>query len=226
MGKGAWITLAIVAALFGVAMMNRESIAAGVGELVGAARNRAVMIAEMLRAGITDLREQAMLLAQVDHESAGFSRLEESFRYSSADRLMAISATARAKGRPAVEAAIAAGPAAVAELMYGGRLGNTAPGDGYKYRGRGFIQLTGKDNYAAAGKALGVDLVNRPDLAAQPEIAARIALWYWRSRVGTLGASGDVVAVTKRINGGTIGLDDRARLYADYTRKASAGDLA
>lgn len=136
------------------------------------------VIAAMHAAGITDPDEQAMLLAQVDHESGGFKRLNESFKYRNAGQLMAVSKTARKHGTAAVEAALASGPEAVAALMYGGRMGNRTAEDAYRYRGRGFIQLTGRDNYARAGKALGLDLPNQPDLAADPAIAARIATWY------------------------------------------------
>ncbi|MGS8542328.1 glycoside hydrolase family 19 protein, partial [Salmonella enterica subsp. enterica serovar Anatum] len=70
-------------------------------------------------------------------------------------------------------------PEHLAELMYGGRNGNDHPGDGYAYHGRGYIQLTGKSNYRAAAEALQLDLVKHPELASQPENAAKIAVWYW-----------------------------------------------
>lgn len=220
-----WWTLGIVTVLaLGYAM--RKPIVSAVDTLTGAAKNRALLLAELARGGITSLREKAMFLAQVHHESAGFTRLVESFRYSSAERLMAISASARKAGAAAVQAALAAGPEAVAEIMYGSRMGNTAKGDGFKYRGRGFIQLTGKDNYGAASRGIGIDLVANPDRAATPEIAAKVAVWYWKSRVGIAGDSGDATAVTKLINGGTIGLEDRKELYAKYLADAQAGTLA
>ncbi len=100
---------------------------------------------------------------------------------------------------------------------YEGRsdLGNTQPGDGVRYKGRGYIQVTGRYNYAQAGEALGLDLVNNPALAAQPENAARIAAWYWTSRdINEAANSGDFVQVTRLINGGTNGLADRQAYYA------------
>lgn len=100
---------------------------------------------------------------------------------------------------------------------YEGRadLGNTQPGDGVRYKGRGYIQVTGRYNYTEAGRALGLDLVNNPQLAAQPENAARIAAWYWTSRdINTAADSGDFVQVTRLINGGTNGLADRQAYYA------------
>lgn len=100
---------------------------------------------------------------------------------------------------------------------YEGRhdLGNTQPGDGQRYKGRGYIQVTGRYNYAAAGEALGLDLVNNPQLASQPENAARIAAWYWSDRnINAAANSGDFVQVTRLINGGTNGLADRQAYYA------------
>ena len=100
---------------------------------------------------------------------------------------------------------------------YEGRadLGNTQPGDGVRYKGRGYIQVTGRYNYGQAGEALGLELVNNPGLAAQPENAARIAAWYWTSRnINEAADSGDFVQVTRLINGGTNGLADRQSYYA------------
>lgn len=100
---------------------------------------------------------------------------------------------------------------------YEGRadLGNTQPGDGVRYKGRGYIQITGRYNYEQAGQALGLDLVNNPGLAARPENAARIAAWYWTSRnINEAANSGDFTQVTRLINGGTNGLADRQAYYA------------
>jgi putative chitinase len=118
------------------------------------------------------------------------------------------------------------GPEAVGNLIYGNRMGNVNPGDGYKYRGRGFIQLTGRDNYALSSKFLGVDLVNNPDLVLQPEYCALTAAEYWqRNGCNELSDPDNeqaVEMVTKRINGGYINLDIRLanwrkakRVFAD-----------
>lgn len=99
---------------------------------------------------------------------------------------------------------------------YEGRrdLGNTQPGDGERFKGRGYIQLTGRANYAAAGKALGLDLVNNPGLAARPENAARIAAWYWNSRgLNAKADAGDFNGITRAINGGYNGKADRDRRF-------------
>lgn len=99
---------------------------------------------------------------------------------------------------------------------YEGRrdLGNTQPGDGVRFKGRGYIQLTGRANYAAAGRALGLDLINHPRLAAEPANAARVAAWFWNSRdLNPIAGRGDFREVTRRINGGYNGLADREHYY-------------
>lgn len=103
-------------------------------------------------------------------------------------------------------------------------LGNTRAGDGYKYRGRGFIQLTGRDNYTRAGRALGIDLVNKPDLAANPKIAAQIAVWFWKNRVQPrVDDFSDVRDVTRTINPNMRGLKDRAANFKEYIALADTG---
>lgn len=186
-----------------------------------AGKNQQALMNQMAASGITDPTEQAMFMAQMDHESGGFTKMEERFNYRSADRLMAVSGSAKKQGKASVEAAMAQGPEAVAELMYGGRMGNTEKGDAYKFRGRGHIQLTGKDNYAAAGKDLGLDLVNSPELAADPENAAKIAAWYWKKnpKLAAAGKAGNVEAATRIINGGQNGAEHRKALFAKYQQE-------
>ncbi|MCF5025125.1 glycoside hydrolase family 19 protein [Pseudomonas lurida] len=99
---------------------------------------------------------------------------------------------------------------------YEGRadLGNTVPGDGSKYRGRGLIQITGRANYVACGEALGLDLVNQPTLLEQPQYATMSAAWFWSTRgLNTLADEGEFVRITRRINGGINGQADRQVLY-------------
>ncbi|MGY2171875.1 glycoside hydrolase family 19 protein [Pseudomonas gingeri] len=107
------------------------------------------------------------------------------------------------------------GPTA-AQLGYEGRrdLGNTQPGDGPKYRGRGLIQVTGRANYAACGEALGLDLINKPELLEQPGPACMSAAWFWASRgLNTLADAGQFTKITGKINGGQNGAEDRQALY-------------
>lgn len=102
---------------------------------------------------------------------------------------------------------------------YEGRrdLGNTQPGDGQRYKGRGVIQLTGRANYKTYGDKLGIDLVNNPELAANPEVAWKVAGQYWQDhKLNELADRGDIVGITRRINGGTNGLKDRKRYYAAF----------
>lgn len=190
----------------------------GLKDSISKRRNRQTLENQMAAAGITDPNEQAMFMAQMEHESGGFAKMEEGFNYRSADSIMVVSGRARKRGKAAIELAMAQGPEAVAELMYGERMGNTEKGDAYKFRGRGYIQLTGKDNYASAGKALGLDLLNNPELAADPEIAARIATWYWKKKPGlaAAGKAGNVEAATQAINGGQNGIEHRKVLFAKY----------
>lgn len=99
---------------------------------------------------------------------------------------------------------------------YEGRtdLGNTQPGDGRRYKGRGFIQLTGRINYRQAGNDLGLDLENNPDLAARADIAAKTAVWFWsKKRLNARADNGDITGITRAINGGLHGLAERKRLY-------------
>jgi predicted chitinase len=171
--------------------------------------------------GITDPKEQAMFLSQLDHESGGFKVLSENLRYKPESLLKVFPKYFR--GIEEARQAAAGGPEAIANRVYGNRMGNKQEGDGFKYRGRGFIQLTGRDNYAKAGKDIGIDLLGNPDLASQPETAAKIALWYWKQRgISRPAQSGDIEKVTRLINGGTNGLDDRKSKYTKYLSMVSS----
>ena len=101
-------------------------------------------------------------------------------------------------------------PQLIANKVYSGRMGNVEDGDGWKYHGRGLIQLTGKDNYANCGSGMGVDFLSNPDLLATVEYACLSAGWFWNKKgLNDLADTGDYETMTKRINGGLIGLDDR-----------------
>ena len=103
------------------------------------------------------------------------------------------------------------------QAKYEGRkdLGNTVPGDGFKYRGRGLIQITGRANYAACGEALGLDLINQPELLEQPKNACLSAAWFWATKgLNTLADQDQFNTITHRINGGLNGLQDRLEIWA------------
>ena len=181
---------------------------------------RQALIRAMVRGGITDKKEQAMFLAQMDHESGGFGRLTENLNYSKKGLRKTFGKYYKTDAQAARDAR---NPERIANRVYGGRMGNTAKGDGWKYRGRGFIQLTGKANYEAFYKDSGIDVVSNPDLAARPDIAAQIAVWYWNKKVKSK-VPGGVKAVTKAINGGTNGLQDRiekTEKYSNLVKQAS-----
>jgi len=107
-----------------------------------------------------------------------------------------------------------------AQAKYEGRadLGNTVPGDGFKYRGRGLIQITGRANYAACGEALGLDLINHPELLEQPQYACLSAAWFWATKgLNTLADADKFETITRRINGGLNGQTDRLKLWGKAT---------
>lgn len=162
---------------------------------------------------------QAAFLAQLAYESAGFTRLEENLNYT-AGRLRQVFP----KYFTADEADDFAGrPVRIAERVYGGRLGNgpEGAGDGWKYRGRGFIQLTGRGNYRKAGRALVLPLEDQPDLAAEPEHAATIAAWFWETEgCNELADDGKFDVITARISGSTRTLAARLS-YLDAFRRAA-----
>lgn len=156
---------------------------------------------------VIDKNEIAMFLAQTTHESNDYKRLEESFNYRP-ERLFEVFKKRVGTIEKAKELC-SKGAKAIGDFVYGGRLGN-AKDEGYKYRGRGIIQLTGKNNYKYYGEKLNIDLVNSPDLAKEPNIAIEIALLFWKEKgCGLLARNGDVKGVTKLINGGYNGLEDR-----------------
>jgi len=163
------------------------------------------------RWGISTPRQQAAFLGQCGHECGNFTKLEEGLSYA-ADRLMKI----WPKRFPTMEIAqkYARNPKALANYVYANRMGNRdeASGDGYRFRGSGWLQLTGHDNFYHAGKACGVDFVMNPDLVRQPKHAALTAGWFWSTHdCNRLAEAANWVALTKKINGGTIGLEDRIR---------------
>lgn len=171
--------------------------------------------AAMREFGITASVDQAMFIAQVGHESTGFTELVESFNYSVAGLAGFIRAgritqdQANMLGRRAGEPSLPQErQRAIANLVYSKHIGNRGPGDGWTYRGRGLIQITGLDNYRRCGTALKLDLVSAPELLAEDQHAARSAAWFYVSS-GCLKYPGDITRITQIINGGSNGIGDR-----------------
>ena len=162
-------------------------------------------------------------LGQVLHESAMLTRLEEGLNYS-AGRLMEVWPLRFPTAEKAMQCA--RNPRALANYVYGGRLGNTSPDDGWLYRGGGLIQVTGRANYRKLGEAMGLDLEANPDMLRNNlDIALRSAVVWWEGNVPD-GVMGDMPRVRRAVNGGTVGLEDTKRLTAradaaiDGTRSA------
>ena len=174
-------------------------------------------------------------LAQVSHECAGFTVLEENLNYS-ATRMVQVFGPGRHSARitEAEARKLAGNKQAFAERIYGlgnptmaRRLGNTEPGDGYRYRGRGFMQITGRANYRDMGDKIGVDLEENPDLAAEPLGALMTAAAFWDNRdLNRFADRNDLEGITKRINGGLNGLDHRKSSLTSARRIFSQGAAA
>jgi putative chitinase len=184
----------------------------------------------MARFGIETERQVAAWLAQTAHESGGYTALVENLNYRAATMAACWPARFGVKNPDGTWAKDAKGarvpnkfalalerqPEQIANVVYSSRMGNgpVESGEGWKYRGRGLKQLTGKENYTRCSKALELDLVGNPDLLLQPQGAALSAAWFWATnKCGPLADAGDFVGLTKRINGGTIGLPDREKRY-------------
>ena len=169
--------------------------------------------------GINTPLRLAHFLAQCGHESGGFRATQENLNYS-AKGLNGI--FRKYFPTEASAAAYARQPAKIAAKVYGGRMGNGAEstGEGYKFRGRGYIQLTGKENYTAFGKSIGEDIISNPDIVAS-KYALLSAAWFFSKnglhKIADEGSSDQVVTkITKRVNGGTIGLPDRIKHFKEY----------
>jgi putative chitinase len=160
--------------------------------------------------------QQASWIGQCGHECGNFKIMEENLNYRAATLLKLFPRTPkRAWGfTPEEAAAYEKQPRKIANRIYGNRMGNRdeASGDGYRFRGSGFLQLTGHSNFFHAGKALGVDFVMEPELVRTPKYAAQTAGWFWQTHnLNQYADNRDFLTMTKRINGGTIGLEDRIK---------------
>lgn len=161
-------------------------------------------------------------LAQVSHECAGFTAVEENLNYSAANMVRVFGPRHSARLTDAEARRLVGKKEAFAERVYGlgnptmaRMLGNTQPGDGYRYRGRGFMQITGRANYRTMGNKISVDLEANPDLAAQPLYALMTAAAFWDTKsLNQYADQNKIEVITKRVNGGHNGLDHRKSGYA------------
>jgi putative chitinase len=168
------------------------------------------------RFNIVTPNQQAAFIGQCAHESGNFRVLEENLNYRAATLLKLFPRTPRRTWgfTPEEAAEYERQPKRIANRIYGNRMNNRdeASGDGFRFRGRGILQLTGAANYHHAGQGLGVDFIMEPDLVATPQYAALTAGWFWDTqKLNALAEAGNWLALTKRINGGTIGLEDRKK---------------
>ena len=197
--------------------MTPQKLAEATGCLaLNAAKWASPITIAMDRYDINTPARQAAFIAQIAHESAKFSRIVENLNYSETALLANFH-----RHFTADEAKdYARQQTRIANRVYANRIGNgdEASGDGWKYRGRGLIQITGKNNYKAVGDALGRDLLIAPDQLLNTDLAAQSAAWYWKTHgLNQLADSGDFDAITARINGGQNGRDDRRALWARAT---------
>jgi len=156
---------------------------------------------------ISTPKRQAAFIGQCMHESGGFKQLTENLNYS-AKGLVATWPSRFPNEEYAQE--YARKPERIAGKVYVGRMGNVSAEDAAKYIGRGLIQLTGKENYANCGLGIGVDLLGNPDWLATPKYAALSAGWYWNKRnLNSDADAGNIASMTRKINGGNIGIEDR-----------------
>ena len=170
-----------------------------------------VLNTAMSRYQIVGLKRVASFIAQVGHESGQLTHLVENLNYS-AD---ALRKTWPSRFDACLASAVARKPEQIANIAYGNRMGNTAPGDGWKYRGRGLIQITGQNNYRACGEALGLDLIAQAELLEKSQHDCMSAAWFWATNgLSTLADAGEFDAITQRINGAQTGAADRQALHA------------
>ncbi len=159
----------------------------------------------------------SIFLAQIAHESGGLSTFVENLNYHTAGLLKTFPKYFTVATAPQY----ARNPQKIASKTYANRMGNgdEASGDGWRYRGRGVIQLTGKNNYQACGSALKLDLIKNPELLEEPLNAFRSACWFWTSRnLNTLADAGDFISITRKINGGINGLQERQNYWVAAKR--------
>lgn len=167
----------------------------------------------MARFKIEGRQRVAAFLAQVGHESGQLRMLVENLNYSAEGLIR----TWPKRFNLATAISVARKPEQIANIVYASRLGNGSAetGDGWRYRGRGLIQITGWVNYQACGSALSLDVLTKPELLEQPAYAALSAAWFWSiNGLNELADAGQFDAITRRINGGLNGQSERLKLWA------------
>lgn len=193
-----------------------------------AAQWYAPLLAAFVQGNLRTARRQAHFLAQASHETQGFTVLVENLTYTTPGRIAAVFSKYFAS--PEEARRYENNPVGLANRVYANRMGNgpESSGDGWLYRGRGLLQHTGRAEYARLQAALGLPLLTKPDLLLDPALAARAAVSYWNARVvylnglpwrglSVLADRGDLVGITRAINGGLNGLEDRQRWLARWS---------
>jgi predicted chitinase len=199
--------------------------------------NKAALIASLTAAGYSEIA-RANILANVQEESNFIPRSEELEKYSAKTLYRLYGPLGVSGGQPSngknkvrfqtldeAQNVVNQGPEAVGDVIYGGRLGNNQTGDGYKYRGRGFIQITGKENYEKIGKVIGIDLVNNPDLANQPDIAAKIIPAYLSMKIKKPEDLENIEKINIAVGSASEkSKEKRKKLAEQYKSELSSGD--
>jgi predicted chitinase len=199
--------------------------------------NKGLVLNALVAAGYST-QAQANVMANVEKESNFKPRSEELDKYSAKTLYKLYGPVGVEGGQPAggkntvrfktlqeAQEVVNKGPEAVGEVLYGGRMGNTSPGDGYKYRGRGFIQITGKENYEKVGKIIGIDLVNNPDLANDPQVAAKIIPAYFKLKIKKPEDLESIERVNKAVGSASEkSKEERKKLAESYVGELNTGN--
>lgn len=199
--------------------MTPSVLSSATGCSIGLAQKWAKILTDTMRRYHIDTpQRQAFFLAQVSHESSRLSVISENLNYS-ANGLLSVFGK---YFTPELAEEYARKPYRIASRVNANRMGNgpESSGDGWRYRGKGLIQITGKTNHVLCGMALDVDLLHFPDILFEPEYSALSAGWFWSNRgLNVIADSGDFELLTRRINGGLNGIEDRLALLEWLKRR-------